>query len=41
MNLTIGVMGSSGGEVSDEVRRKVYRLGEAIAERDVQRNDEK
>jgi uncharacterized protein (TIGR00725 family) len=34
MKLTIGVMGSSGGELSDEVRRKVYRLGEAIAERD-------
>jgi predicted Rossmann-fold nucleotide-binding protein len=34
MKLTIGDMGSSGGELSDEVRRKVYRLGEAIAERD-------
>ncbi len=34
MRLTIGVMGSSGGELSDEVCRKVYRLGEAIAERD-------
>ncbi len=34
MKLTIGVMGSSGGELSDEVCRKVYRLGEAIAERD-------
>lgn len=34
MKLTIGVMGSSGGEVSNEVCRKVYRLGEAIAERD-------
>lgn len=34
MKLTIGVMGSSGGEVSDEVRRKIYRLGEVIAERD-------
>jgi uncharacterized protein (TIGR00725 family) len=34
MKLTIGVMGSSGGELSDEVRRKVCRLGEAIAERD-------
>ncbi|HEY3304197.1 MAG TPA: hypothetical protein VGL70_11750 [Candidatus Binatia bacterium] len=34
MKLTIGVMGSSGGEVSDAVRRKVYLLGEAIAERD-------
>jgi uncharacterized protein (TIGR00725 family) len=34
MKLTIGVMGSSGGEVSDEVCSKVYRLGEAIAERD-------
>lgn len=34
MKLTIGVMGSSGGELSDEVRRKVCRLGEVIAERD-------
>lgn len=34
MKLTIGVMGSSGGELSEAVRRKVYRLGEAIAERD-------
>jgi len=34
MKLTIGVMGSSGGDLSEEVRRKVYRLGEAIAERD-------
>jgi uncharacterized protein (TIGR00725 family) len=34
MKLTIGVMGSSGGELGDEVRRKVYRLGEAIAEHD-------
>lgn len=34
MKLAIGVMGSSGGEVSDDIRRKVYRLGEAIAERD-------
>ncbi len=34
MKLTIGVMGSSGGDLSEEVRRKAYRLGEAIAERD-------
>ena len=34
MKLTIGVMGSSGGDLSKEIRRKVYRLGEAIAERD-------
>jgi len=34
MKLTIGVMGSSGGELSEEVRAKAYRLGEAIAERD-------
>ena len=34
MKLTIGVMGSSGGELKDEVKKKVLRLGEAIAERD-------
>lgn len=34
MKLTIGVMGSSGGDLSEEVLRKAYRLGEAIAERD-------
>ena len=34
MKLTIGVMGSSGGALSEEVLRKAYRLGEAIAERD-------
>lgn len=34
MKLTIGVMGSSGGDLSEEVRRKAYRLGEAIADRD-------
>src|SRR3990172_6814506 len=34
MKLTIGVMGSSGGTLGEEVLRKVYRLGEAIAERD-------
>ena len=34
MKLTIGVMGSSGGNLSEEVLRKAYRLGEAIAERD-------
>jgi hypothetical protein len=34
MKLTIGVMGSSGGNLSEEVQQKVYRLGEAIAERD-------
>ena len=34
MKLTIGVMGSSGGHLSEEVRRTAYRLGEAIAERD-------
>ena len=34
MKLAIGVMGASGGELADEVRRRVYRLGEAIAERD-------
>lgn len=34
MKLTISVMGSSGGNLSEEVLRKAYRLGEAIAERD-------
>lgn len=34
MKLTIGVMGSSGGTLSEDVRRKAHRLGEAIAERD-------
>lgn len=32
MKLAIGVMGSSGGTLSEDVRRKAYRLGEAIAE---------
>ena len=32
MKLTIGVMGSSGGDLSAEAREKAYRLGEAIAE---------
>ncbi len=34
MKLTIGVMGSSGGDLRAEVRQVAYRLGEAIAERD-------
>jgi hypothetical protein len=34
MKLTIGVMGSSGGDLSAENREKAYRLGEAIAEHD-------
>lgn len=34
MKLTIGVMGSSGGELSEEIKKKVFRLGEALAERD-------
>ena len=33
MKLTIGVMGSSGGELNAEVKKKVFRLGEVIAER--------
>ena len=32
MKLTIGVMGSSGGDLSAEMREKAYQLGEAIAE---------
>jgi uncharacterized protein (TIGR00725 family) len=34
MKLTVGVMGASGGELSEVVRQKAYRLGEAIAEHD-------
>jgi uncharacterized protein (TIGR00725 family) len=34
MRLTIGVMGSSGGDVSAAARAKAYRLGETIAARD-------
>ena len=34
MRLTIGVMGSSGGDLNETVRTKVHRLGEAIATRD-------
>src|SRR6266540_3955058 len=34
MKLTIGGMGSSGGDLSEEIKKKVFRLGEAIAERD-------
>ena len=34
MKLTIGVMGSGGGELSDGVRASAYRPGEAIAARD-------
>jgi len=34
MKLAIGVMGSSGGDLSEDVLQKAYRLGEAIAEGD-------
>jgi uncharacterized protein (TIGR00725 family) len=34
MRLTVGVMGSSGGDLGDAVLVKAYRLGEAIAARD-------
>ena len=34
MKLTVGVMGSSGGDLGEDVRTKAYRLGEAIAGRD-------
>jgi hypothetical protein len=34
MKLTIGVMGASGGDLSESVRRKAYELGEAIATHD-------
>lgn len=30
--LSIGVMGTSGGALNDEVRERAYRLGRAIAE---------
>ena len=34
MKFTIGVMGSSGGDLSEDVRHKAYCLRETIAERD-------
>ena len=34
MKLTIGVMGASGGDLTEEIKQRAYRLGEAIAERD-------
>lgn len=34
MKLAIGVMGTSGGDLADEVRQRAYRLGEAIATHD-------
>jgi len=34
MKLTIGVMGTSGGNVSEEVRERAYQLGRAIADQD-------
>lgn len=33
MKLTIGVMGSSGGDLPEQLRAKAYQVGEAIAER--------
>jgi uncharacterized protein (TIGR00725 family) len=32
VKLAIGVMGTSGGEVSDEIRERAYQLGRAIAD---------
>ena len=32
MKLAIGVMGASGGDLTDEVRQRAHRLGEAVAE---------
>jgi uncharacterized protein (TIGR00725 family) len=32
VKLTIGVMGSSGGDLADEIKLRAFRLGEAIAE---------
>jgi uncharacterized protein (TIGR00725 family) len=34
LRMTVGVMGSSGGELAPDARDKAYRLGEAIAEHD-------
>ena len=34
MKLTIGVMGSSGGDFNPELKRNIFRLGQAIAEHD-------
>ncbi|MBI2197660.1 MAG: LOG family protein [Candidatus Rokubacteria bacterium] len=34
MKLTIGVMGASGGDLTEEIKQRAYRLGETIAERD-------
>jgi len=34
MKLTIGVMGASGGDLTEEIKQRAYRLGEAIADRD-------
>lgn len=34
MKLTIGVMGTSGGNLSEEVRERAYQLGRAIADHD-------
>jgi uncharacterized protein (TIGR00725 family) len=33
LNITVGVMGSAGGDLADEVLQVVYRLGQAIARR--------
>jgi hypothetical protein len=30
VKLTIGVMGASGGDLSEEVRQKAYRLGKRL-----------
>jgi len=32
MKLTIGVMGSSGGDLTDEIKLRAFRLGQVIAE---------
>lgn len=34
VKLTVGVMGASGGDLSEPVRRKAYELGEAVAAHD-------
>ena len=34
MKLTIGVMGTSGGNLSDEIRERAYQLGRAVADHD-------
>ena len=34
MKIKIGVMGSAGGKIAEEISKKVYELGRQIAKRD-------